>query len=160
MTIKIKPEEKALWVDALDSGKHEQGTGHLCTGYNGHRQYCCLGVYALAKGASFTRDSDSDSHDFAVEMPTPKGWMCNLNDSELLDDQWAEQTAGLTHDHQNFLSRLNDGHAHTLAPDDPFFELAREYALSETPYETGESITFTFARHSFEEISAIIKKHF
>lgn len=47
----MKQEIKERWVEALRSGKYEQGTGALTTGSG---RYCCLGVLcdlAVADGA-------------------------------------------------------------------------------------------------------------
>ena len=47
----MKQEIKERWVEALRSGKYEQGTGTLTTGSG---RYCCLGVLcdlAVADGA-------------------------------------------------------------------------------------------------------------
>lgn len=47
----MKQEIKERWVEALRSGKYEQGTGSLTTGSG---RYCCLGVLcdlAVADGA-------------------------------------------------------------------------------------------------------------
>lgn len=41
---KMKPAIKALWLQALRSGKYEQGQGYLHTNKGGEHQYCCLGV--------------------------------------------------------------------------------------------------------------------
>ena len=42
----MKPEIKKIWVDALESGEYEQGTGQLCKIdlITNKRYYCCLGV--------------------------------------------------------------------------------------------------------------------
>lgn len=38
--LKLKPEVKTEWLNALRSGEYEQGTGSLCK----DGKYCCLGV--------------------------------------------------------------------------------------------------------------------
>jgi len=49
--MKLKAKFKRAWVEALRSGKYEQGFGPLVTiSYNGRREYCCLGVAALVSG--------------------------------------------------------------------------------------------------------------
>lgn len=40
MSSKMKPEIKALWIEALRSGEYEQGRGQL----NMNNHFCCLGV--------------------------------------------------------------------------------------------------------------------
>lgn len=37
----MKPEIKQLWIEALESGKYQQGKGQL---RNANGEYCCLGV--------------------------------------------------------------------------------------------------------------------
>lgn len=38
---------KERWIEALTSGRYEQGFGQLCeVGEDGERRYCCLGVLA------------------------------------------------------------------------------------------------------------------
>lgn len=48
----MKPEIKKIWVDALRSGKYEQGQTYL---KNVEGKYCCLGV--LAEVAEFEKTS-------------------------------------------------------------------------------------------------------
>jgi hypothetical protein len=41
----MNPEDKQLWIQALNSGEYKQGTGQLvCKDY-----YCCLGVFCEVK---------------------------------------------------------------------------------------------------------------
>lgn len=42
--LKLKPEFKELWLQALRSGKFEQGSGALRLTDHGKEKYCCLGV--------------------------------------------------------------------------------------------------------------------
>jgi hypothetical protein len=37
-------EARELWVQALESGAYDRGTGQLAYDHNGQRQFCCLGV--------------------------------------------------------------------------------------------------------------------
>lgn len=47
----MKPEIKTMWIEALRSGKYEQGVGCLeCNHYGGKPTYCCLGVLAKEMG--------------------------------------------------------------------------------------------------------------
>lgn len=42
---KMNPEVKALWLEALRSGRYQQGRGRLRTANpDGSSNYCCLGV--------------------------------------------------------------------------------------------------------------------
>lgn len=80
---KMDPELKAKWLEALRSGKYEQGRGSLC--YDG--KHCCLGVLQDVVG----KDQLPRHH---------LGW-------EYLDyDQAAP--IGLTEIVQQNLGRLND----------------------------------------------------
>lgn len=46
----MKPELKQRWVEALRSGKYEQGIHYLKLDANGTSQYCCLGVLCEIAG--------------------------------------------------------------------------------------------------------------
>jgi len=50
-------ELKKKWVDALRSGKYEQGRGYLCN----EGLYCCVGVLAEIKGIPKHKAEASDS---------------------------------------------------------------------------------------------------
>lgn len=54
----MKPEIKQKWIEALTSGKYEQGRGNLRTG----DKYCCLGVlcdlYTKEKGGEWSEGRD------------------------------------------------------------------------------------------------------
>lgn len=41
---KMNPEVKALWLEALRSGRYDQGVGNLKAGDPDNPAYCCLGV--------------------------------------------------------------------------------------------------------------------
>lgn len=49
-SIKLPEDFKKQWIEALESGKYEQGTARLYT--NG--KYCCLGVACIVAGYSYT----------------------------------------------------------------------------------------------------------
>lgn len=46
MKFKLDPGVKESWVQALRSGRYQQGRGALCRG----GQHCCLGVFAKEQG--------------------------------------------------------------------------------------------------------------
>jgi len=49
--MKLKKEFKRAWIEALRSGKYEQGFGQLATiTYDGSCEFCCLGVAAAISG--------------------------------------------------------------------------------------------------------------
>lgn len=51
MDIKLRPEDKKAWVDALLSDEYLQGSGELAKNLgDGKIGYCCLGVYCVVKG--------------------------------------------------------------------------------------------------------------
>src|SRR5688572_11113721 len=47
LTLEQQKANRKLWVEALRSGKYEQGTGQLANGDGG---FCCLGVLAICAG--------------------------------------------------------------------------------------------------------------
>lgn len=53
-TLEEQKAHRKLWVEALRSGKYEQGRGFLRSG----NQYCCLGVLSDLAGCSWTEISD------------------------------------------------------------------------------------------------------
>ena len=58
MTAKMKPEVKALWVEALRSNQYEQGVSVLHN--KDANEYCCLGVLcelAIQQGIDITRST-------------------------------------------------------------------------------------------------------
>jgi hypothetical protein len=80
-----KTEVKEKWVEALRSGKYEQGTGYLCR----DGQYCCLGVlcdvlgidnkdYPHTRGAK-TYFVDEDDHSSAFGLPRAALELTHLN---------------------------------------------------------------------------------
>lgn len=76
----MKPEYKTKWIEALRSGRYEQGRGHM--EHNG--TFCCLGV--LRK-----------------ECLVP----CYINGAWLSNTE--KETVGLTYDQETVLIRMNDG---------------------------------------------------
>lgn len=42
--VKLNPEIKTKWLEALRSGEYEQGKGYLHYEDQGEQHYCCLGV--------------------------------------------------------------------------------------------------------------------
>ena len=69
MTVKLLPEVKKMWVDALRSGRYKQGHEDLIDGVGGH---CCLGVLVAELGCGMARTATYasvliPSEDVAVE---------------------------------------------------------------------------------------------
>lgn len=59
----MKPEIKALWVEALRSGKYQQGSGALHSVYeDGSVKHCCLGVLCVV------------AKENGVDLPVDKTW--------------------------------------------------------------------------------------
>lgn len=48
----LTPELKARWLEALRSGRYQQGRGALLHRGDGDEEYCCLGVLGYLCGAS------------------------------------------------------------------------------------------------------------
>jgi hypothetical protein len=46
----LTPEDKALWLEALRSGRYNHGKGQLREVVEDITTYCCLGVFAELKG--------------------------------------------------------------------------------------------------------------
>lgn len=65
----MKPEYKARWVEALRSGKYQQGKGRL----NGEGKFCCLGVLCdVVKdevGGSWRDNFQPDGDAGTINMP-------------------------------------------------------------------------------------------
>lgn len=51
--MKLGPNQQA-WIDALRSGKYQQGTSFLIN----ENKYCCLGVLAAIAGCSMSKDEN------------------------------------------------------------------------------------------------------
>lgn len=61
---KMNPEVKAKWLDALRSGKYEQGFRALCSS----GKYCCLGVLADLYVKEHPETAHWDEHRPFVEL--------------------------------------------------------------------------------------------
>lgn len=79
----MNPEIKAKWVEALRSGKYQQGTGRLC--WNG--EHCCLGVL--------------------YDIAQPGGMTPEVGECELLPSSFGAKV-GLPFSQEDNLARLND----------------------------------------------------
>lgn len=169
--IKIDPEAGKAWCAALDSSIYEQGSGTLKRSTDG--AYCCLGVFARVQGANEVPIMDDPDEDVEVVAR----WTFEIAGSEVSSDdllyqEWAD-TFGITTEHQSFFSALNDGSTtftafaggHDTAPFYPVMvALANDPVtdhglVSKLPSPTKETISITFRKHSFREISEIIKTH-
>lgn len=61
----MKTSVKRAWVEALRSGKYEQGQSWLAQQFaNGVRQYCCLGVLCDVAGAPYSVRDDGEGTTF------------------------------------------------------------------------------------------------
>ncbi len=50
------------WLEALESGKYEQGQGRLCLlDQRGNKEYCCLGVLCEVMGLPYTSPDEVES---------------------------------------------------------------------------------------------------
>ena len=66
--IKMKPEIKEMWIEALLSGDYQQGQHYLCQDNDdGSKSWCCLGVLTdLAMKNGVDIDMERYSHDSNV----------------------------------------------------------------------------------------------
>jgi hypothetical protein len=115
---------KQKWVEALRSGKFEQGTGHLTN----KGCYCCLGVLCTVAGATWTDiEIDEDDGDGFV---TPHSYTnVPVLDGELLSNGQDEelglaglQKFGLDTTAHGVLIQMNDGWKET--PQHSFAQIA------------------------------------
>lgn len=82
----MKTEIKQKWVDALRSGKYEQGSEKL----RSHQGYCCLGV--LCDLYSQEQNTEWDFHGAYEEENTPMDYWYFDGESEFLPEsvrEWA-----------------------------------------------------------------------
>lgn len=177
MDMKIDDMAKAAWCTALAVPELLQARGMLygeiSRSDGAGMGYCCLGVFAKSQGASFefelvTEEDDEGNdirvieEDATVAWASPQGDLLDLNNSELLDQTWADQF-GLTAEHQSFLGTLNDGGESIISKSNPFFLLYQKYCESESAPRTGasdETRLFKMKQHSFAEIREIILVEF
>jgi hypothetical protein len=87
---------KQKWVEALRSGKYQQGQGIL----KGGNEYCCLGVLCEVMGATFY----SGSPVLLSNSQTLK----RSSGDELLNRN-ALQIVGMTERDQDMVAKMNDG---------------------------------------------------
>jgi hypothetical protein len=163
MDHKITPEAKELWLPQLEGGTLPQATHALYDGYG----YCCLGVFARAKGASFFEADDDDE---AASITGKTEFICDLagvdlNNNETLDLGFAEQF-GLTSNVQAFLSTMNDGtHEVLIRNEDPLYHLYEKHATKVLkPTHSASALIqeagafFSVKPHTFAEIAKIIRE--
>lgn len=122
---------KARWLEALRSGKYEQGAEVLAKGrYPNPVEYCCLGVHCYVNCGDDWRDA------YRVDLAT----------SDLIP----EHRFGLTKQETTWLADLNDG-THT-APAIVTHE-------GVPPWCTTTGTNPTQRKHSFAEIADLIEKY-
>lgn len=156
---RIPDATKNVWLPLLEGGELKQAVGALRSGLG----YCCLGVYALACGATFTKEDDevddegnitNEVDDYIVDVDGD-----DVNDNELLDERFAEKH-GIHIGQQTFLSHLNDGGECVVRNDDPLFALYEKHGTEVTgPHAaTAGNIKFNMKRRTFAEIAQIIRE--
>lgn len=157
---RIPDATKNVWLPLLEGGELKQAVGALRSGLG----YCCLGVYALACGAAFTKEDDEaddegnithEVDDYSITLDD--GY--ELNDNELLDQVWASGQ-GISAEAQTFLSHCNDGGECVVRNDDPLFALYEKHGTEVTgPHAaTAGNIKFNMKRRTFAEIAQIIRE--
>jgi hypothetical protein len=94
---KLNPELKKKWIDALRSGKYNQGRTYLAKNNN----YCCLGVLADLSG-NLTDEKENGIRFCKTneESPKGKGWSCV--------SLWAESDILINKEQKSKLIRMND----------------------------------------------------
>ncbi len=99
---------KALWVEALRSGKYKQGKGQL---RNSRNQFCCLGVLAdQICPTAWAKNSEGQQEWFGAHAYFP-----------------APDLRGLEHDVQKTLAEMNDGAAEDGTQPRKSFEEIADY---------------------------------
>lgn len=96
---------RKAWVEALNSGKYQQGIGFLKTSLDGRYEYCCLGVAAEAVlGLEAKRTNPQDEFATACYGFEFKG---HGTDHSLMPESVFRDTFGFT-TQQNVFSEAND----------------------------------------------------
>ena len=111
--MKMNPEVKKLWVEALRSGRYQQGTGYLKHG----NSFCCLGVLC-----DISKQGRWDSADYYIAAETGGSSSKVLIDAVV---RWAGLPNGFSRNNpfvlhngkERALSELNDEYV-------PFTEIA------------------------------------
>jgi len=83
---KINPRLKKDWIEALTSENFKQGRGLLHMDYSHHFDFCCLGVLAIAAGAT---PEDISGRNMLYDIP------CEAGLRGLINDDVARELAGL-----------------------------------------------------------------
>jgi hypothetical protein len=139
----MNSQVKEKWIDALRSGKYEQGSEKL-RGYEG---YCCLGVlcdlYAQEQNKEW--DFRGYSENSEEESPDKMDYWYFDGESEFLPDsvrEWAGMAVS------NPLVRVD------VSPED------YEDEWFWTPYEMIEIANLNDSGYTFEELSKLIQEQF
>lgn len=70
----MEQELKDRWLEALESGDYQKGTGYLkYRAPNGHIEFCCLGVLADICGVEWEIDNNDVFRSELVTYATPDG---------------------------------------------------------------------------------------
>lgn len=93
--MKMTPEQKKIWVDALRSGEFEQGQHQLCCIDDDDRKYyCCLGVANEIFDFGYEDDIAYLHNHYALLDMDDQGKLADMNDvgksfAEIAD--WIEE---------------------------------------------------------------------
>jgi hypothetical protein len=161
--MKINADTKDLWLPALESGEYKQASNKL---YDGEGGYCCLGVLCTVKGAhrqEIMEDAEDEDGD-PIEVGSGEfEYMLNgdrVDDgSDMLEDTFAD-TMGISRQHQDLLTSLNDGTTASVHENNPLIEVWRKVATSERDSSEANKRYFEMRKHTFPEIAQIIREHF
>jgi hypothetical protein len=91
----MNPTVKKQWLEALRSGKYQQGNGRLRSSRDGVDRFCCLGVLCdLLEPESWTETSVPGFYRHSIHEGYPGSTVL--------------ESAGLEHDQCQILASMND----------------------------------------------------
>lgn len=119
----MNKEIKQKWINALVSGKYQQGKGKLCR----DNKYCCLGVLAEELGVlgDYPESDPQGLHSIDGKLatyrviPTASGWK-----SHSVLTAKIRKEVGLSMEDQDLLIDMNDGIGKFWGNSKPFSQIA------------------------------------
>lgn len=93
----MKADIKEKWLEALRSGRYQQGRYRLCTDKAGKLTHCCLGVLCEVMGLE------------SEEVPGGRGYVMDGRPRGLRPPDAVLAELGITDDHLDELVGMNDG---------------------------------------------------
>jgi hypothetical protein len=168
-SIKLDPEVKERWALSLEGGTYQQTRSKLYDGAG----YCCLGVLAREQGCTFEPIVDETEDDEGNWQEVIEGYTVydcisrnQVDNDDLLETSYALQF-GISDNHQQLFSSLNDASSSTVGANNPLYDiwvkLADEVKPTQAEAPTGERppcICYFHRPRTFAEIAAVIREHF